>query len=349
MKKICAIITVLAMALALFLTGCQSASSQSSASAAPTQSASAAPSAASDYPKKPIQIVVPFSAGGGTDLFARIVAGKMSEILKVAVEVVNMPGGSATIGTTDVANSSPDGYKLGFSISTPLAMTPNLGETSYTLDNLQPICNAYTTVHTICVAADSPIKTVDDLIAYIDSKDGKVSFAGSGTGNMQHLCLEEWVNQLGKDWDLTVVPYDGDNDEVVALLSGEAPFATVQAHGVKSYIESGQIRCLMAFGDTTPKWMVDGGYNVPNTVELGYTSAIQGPVGFYGPKGISEDVIKAVSAAVEEALKDEKVLESISNLGLEPDFRTTEDYTTALQNLVPASKDLMLQLGFIKK
>lgn len=344
MKKICVLITVLAMALTLFLTGCSSSSTaQSSASVQPSQT----PAATSDYPKNPIQIIVPFSAGGGTDLVARVVADKMSAILGVAVEVVNMPGGSATIGTTEVANSDPDGYTLGFSISTPLSITPNLGQTTYTIDDLQAICNVYTTIHTICVPADSPIQNVDDLIAYVDEKGGNVSYAGSGTGNMQHLCIEEWVNQLGKDWNLTVVPYDGDNDEVVALLSGEAPFATVQAHGVKSYIESGQIRCILAFG-ATPQWMIDEGFDVPNTVELGYTSAIQGPVGFYGPAGLDESVVTTISDAVQEALNDTAVQENLINLGLEPDFRAADEYSEILKNLVPASKDLMLQLGFIK-
>jgi len=351
MKKIYALLVVLAMALTLSLAGCNSGSATGSPSAQPSQTPTAAPTAtaATDYPKSPIQVIVPFSAGGGTDLFARVVVDKVSKILGTPVEVVNMPGGSATIGTTEVANAKPDGYTLGFSISTPLAMTPNLGQTSYTLEGLQPICNAYTTIHTICVPADSSIQTLDDLVAYIDEKGGSVSYAGSGSGNMQHLCLEEWAQQLGKEWDLTVVPYDGDPDEIVALLSGEVPFATLQAHGAKAAIEAGNIRCILAFGDSTPKWMVDGGYNVPNTVELGYTSKIQGPVGFYGPAGMDETVVQIFSDAVEEALKDQTVLDNIANLGLEPDFRGTEKYTQALQDLVPASKDLMIELGFLKQ
>jgi tripartite-type tricarboxylate transporter receptor subunit TctC len=353
MKKICIMMVALMITIVMALSGCSSKTAETqtaneSSAASQTETAASAPEAITDFPTDPIKVVVPFGAGGGTDLIARILADKMSKVLDVAVEVVNMPGGSATIGTTEVANANPDGYTLGFCISTPIAITPNLGQTSYTVDDLQAICNAYMSMHTICVPADSPIQNVDDLIKYIDDQGGNVSYAGSGTGNMQHLCMEEWVNQLGKDWNLTVVPYDGDNDEALALLSGEAPFATLQSHGVKSYIESGQLRCILVFGDTTPQWMIDEGYDVPNTVSLGYLSWITGPVGFFGPAGLSDDVVQIISDAVKASLEDEEVIESLANLGLEPNYRDTEKYKKMLDELAPASKQMMLELGFIQ-
>ena len=219
MKKSVALLLCLAMLSALAMTGCSSSAGQASPAPSSQPSASQPAGGGTDYPKSSIQVVVPFSAGGGTDLFARIVVDKMSQIVGVPVEVVNVPGGSATIGTTQVANAGTDGYTIGFSISTPLCVTPLLGETSYTLESMQPICNAYTVLHGIYVSADSPIQNVDDLIAYINEKGGTLSYAGSGTGNMQHMCLEEWASQADPEgtWNLTNVPYDGDPDEIVAL------------------------------------------------------------------------------------------------------------------------------------
>ncbi len=356
MKKFTALLITFAMTLTLFMTGCNSSGGQT-ASPQPSQSggttpaptASTAPTTTGDYPKSSIQVVVPFSAGGGTDLFARIVVDKMSQIMGVPVEVVNVPGGSATIGTTQVANANPDGYTIGFSISTPLCVTPLLGETSYTLEDMQPICNAYTVLHGIYVSADSPIQNVDDLIAYINEKGGVLSYAGSGTGNMQHMCLEEWAAQADPEgkWNLTNVPYDGDPEEIVALMSGELPFATLQVHGAKSAVEAGNIRCIMIFGDSTPNWITEGGYFGPNSVELGYECRIKGLVGFYGPKGISEEAVSVLSDAFAQSVQDEAVLEAIANIGLEPDYRDPGAYTSGLEELVPVADELLHTLGFI--
>lgn len=347
MKKLTMKLLSSATILALALSGCGTPAQTSSAAPSADSAGSAAPSAG--YPKSSIQVVVPFSAGGGTDLFARIVVDKMSQIVGVPVEVVNVPGGSATIGTTQVANASPDGYTVGFSISTPLCVTPLLGETSYTLEDMQPICNAYTVLHGIYVAADSPIQDVDDLIDYINEKGGTLSYAGSGTGNMQHMCLEEWAAQADPEgkWNLTNVPYDGDPEEIVALMSGELPFATLQVHGAKSAVEAGNVRCIMIFGDNTPHWITEGGYHGPNSVELGYECRIKGLVGFYGPKGMSEDAVSVLSGAFAQAVEDEAVLEAIANIGLEPDYRDTDAYATGLEELVPVADELLHDLGFI--
>lgn len=357
MKKVIALMLALSLVLALALTGCQSnnepsgdSGNSSTPAATETETANEGGSSTStDFPKSTIQVIVPFSAGGGTDLFARVVVDKMSQILGVPVEVVNVPGGSATIGTTQVATASPDGYTLGFSISTPLCMTPLLGETSYTLEDMTPICNGYTVLHGIYVSADSPIQDIDDLIAYINDNNGTVSYAGSGTGNMQHLCLEEWAAQADPEgaWTLTNVPYDGDPEEIVALMSGEAPFATLQVHGAKSAVEAGNIRCIMIFGDSTPDWITEGGYYGPNSVELGYECQVKGLTGFYGPGGMDEEVVNIIANAVDEAMQDEAVIESINNIGLEPDYRDPATYKAGLEELVPVADELLHTLGFI--
>ena len=150
------------------------------------------------------------------------------------INAPKMPGGSATIGTTQVANANTDGYTIGFSISTPLCVTPLLGETSYTLEDMQPICNAYTVLHGIYVAADSPIQDVDDLIAFINEKGGTLSYAGSGTGNMQHMCLEEWASQADPEgtWNLTNVRRDRGSDvRRAALRHSAGPWRQVRRGG----------------------------------------------------------------------------------------------------------------------
>lgn len=346
MKKALALTLILLMGTSI-LTGCGSNSSENTTTAAAAEKTETAPSG--NYPKGPVTIVVPYGAGGGTDLFCRVVADKMSQTLGNSFEVTNLTGGGGTIGATDVANAEPDGYKLGFCISAPLAVMPLYGETSYQLEDCQPICGAYSTLNVLAVSADSPIQNVEDLVAYIEDNNGTLSYGGSGTGNIQHLTIEEWFQQAGTtDWNMTCVAYtDGDSAEAVALMSGEVPFAIMQSQGVKSYVEDNSLRVLMVFGEERPKWMVDEGLEVPTTKELGYSCTIAPLIGFWGPKGISQEVIDTISNAFYEATQDPDTQAAIENLGLEFDYRTAEEYQTALEELQPVAEDLLKQLGMI--
>lgn len=350
MKKALAISLALLMGTSL-LTGCGNSSSSDNTAGADTSEKTENTAAAStgNYPTGPVTVVVPYGAGGGTDLFCRVVADKMSQTLGTSFEVTNLTGGGGTIGATDVASAEPDGYKLGFCISAPLAVMPLYGETSYQLEDCQPICGAYSTLNVLAVAADSPIQNVDDLVAYIEENNGSLSYGGSGTGNIQHLTIEEWFQQAGTtDWNMTCVAYtDGDSAEAVALMSGEVPFAIMQSQGVKSYVEDNSLRVLMVFGDDLPKWMTDAGMDVPTTKDLGYSCTIAPLIGFWGPKGISQEVIDTISNAFYEATQDPDTQASVENLGLEFDYRTAEEYQTALEELKPVAADLLKQLGMI--
>ena len=343
MKQKILALAMTAVLCAFTLVGCGNSTSDGQASSegktTPTGS----------YPSGPITVVVPYGAGGGTDLFCRVVVDKMSQITGQSIEVTNVTGGGGTIGATEVANAAPDGYKLGFCISAPLAVMPLYGETSYQLEDIQPICSAYSTLNVLAVAADSPFQSVDDILAYIKENGGAVSYGGSGTGNIQHLTIEEWFQQVGTpDWNMTCVAYtDGDSAEAVALMSGEVPFAIMQAQGVKSYVEEGNLRVLMVFGDDQPQWMKDEGVKAPTSKELGYECTIAPIIGFWGPAGIDQTVIDTISNAFSEAVQDESVQNSIANLGLEVDYRNTADYTKALQELVPIADELLTKLGMI--
>ena len=304
---------------------------------------------ADNYPSKPIRIVVPYGAGGGTDLFARVVANKMSEILGASIEVTNLTGGGGTIGATEVAvNADPDGYTLGFCIYAPLALMPLYGQTRYTLDDIQPICGAYSTLNVLAVSANSPYQTVEDIIELINSKGGSLPYGGSGTGNNQHLTMEEWLQQVGEGYKMKCVAYtDGDAAEAVALMSGEVQFAIMQAQGVKSYVEDGSLRVLMVFGDERPLWMDQEGLIVPTTKELGYKCSIVPLVGFWGRKGIPQEAIDKISEAFRQAVEDPDTLAAVTNLGLEVDYRSSEEYQQILEELVPVAQDLLAQLGLI--
>ena len=305
--------------------------------------------ALADYPTGPITVMVPYGAGGGTDLFARVMADKMSQILGSSMVVTNITGGGGTIGATEVAVNAPkDGYTLGFCIYAPLVLMPMYGQTSYKLEDIQPICGAYSTLNVLAVSASSPYQTVEDIIELIKSRNGSMPYGGSGTGNNQHLTMEEWFRQVGEGWNMRCVAYtDGDAAEAVALMSGEVEFAIMQAQGVKSYVEDGSLRVLMVFGDECPAWMVEQNLGVPTSAEKGYKCSIVPIVGFWGPKGMPEEAVEVISNAFAEAMKDEKTAQAVKNLGLEFDYRPADEYAQVLNDLAPVAENLLKELGLI--
>lgn len=309
-----------------------------------------AATALAEYPTAPIMVVVPYGAGGGTDLFARVMNDKMSQIIGGSIQTTNVTGGGGTNGATAVAVDAPkDGYTLGFCIYAPLVLMPMYGQTKYTLDDIEPICGAYSTLNVLAVAADSPYKTVEDIIDLIKSKNGSMPYGGSGTGNNQHLTMEEWFQQLGGEgWKMRCVAYtDGDAAEAVALISHEVEFAIMQAQGVKSYVEDGTLRVLMVFGDECPAWMTEANLGIPTSAEKGYKCSIVPIVGYWGPKGISQEVVDVISNAFKEAMEDEATAAAVKNLGLEFDYRPAEEYKQVLNDLAPVAEGLLKQLGLI--
>lgn len=305
--------------------------------------------ALADYPTEPITVVVPYGAGGGTDLFARIICDKMSQIIGQPMVVTNVTGGGGTNGATEVAvNAAKNGYTLGFCIYAPLVLMPMYGQTQYELEDIEPICGSYSTLNVLAVSASSPYQSVDDIIELIKSKNGSMPYGGSGIGNNQHLTMEEWFQQIADGWNMKCVAYvDGDAAEAVALMSGEVEFAIMQAQGVKSYVEDGSLRVLMVFGDECPTWMNEQNLGIPTSASLGYTCSIVPIVGFWGPKGMPQEAVDKVNAAFAEAMKDEKVAEVIKNIGLEFDYRTPEEYAQVLQDLAPVAEGLLKKLGII--
>ncbi|MCR4672983.1 MAG: tripartite tricarboxylate transporter substrate binding protein [Lachnospiraceae bacterium] len=361
MKKVVA--GILAASMCLMMAACSSSSSSKAPETkAPETSApettapeteapeTETPKTDTDYPKAPITVVVPYGAGGGTDLFARVIVDKMSEILGQPVEVVNKPGGGATIGATEVANAKPDGYTLGFSVSSPLILMPLYGETTYSFEDFQPICSAYSNSYVLCVSADSDIQTVDDLLEKIKADGGKFSYNTAGVGNYEHLTIEEWCQQLDiENLQTTNVPYtDGDSAQALALMSHEMEVGVLQMQGAKSYVEEGNIRVIMAFGDKCPQWIIDDGLDVPTTEELGYKCTISPIIGFYAPAGIDESVITAIDNAYAQTIQDEEVLKAIANIGLEIDYRQVDEYTQMLEDGRPVMEELLKGLGMIE-
>lgn len=294
-----------------------------------------------NYPSQPITIVVPFSAGGATDIAARILADNLPQYLNDATIVVsNITGGSGTIGTSEVTGATADGYTLGFSAAATVAIQPLFGQTSYTLEDIKPICNVYTMPQVIVAAADAPYDTVDKFIDYLKTHDN-VSYAIAGRGTVQHLVCAEWMEQAGVT--ASDLSYAGGSEQATAILSGECEFGALQASDATRYVDAGQLKVILNLSDFVPSWIAD----VPTTESLGYTSSISSCVGLWAPADMDNAIVQKLSDAVEQCLQDEEVTEQFANIGIETEFLAGEEYGQILNDTCTAAQDLMTDMGLI--
>lgn len=266
---------------------------------APVTALAAAPA----FPDKPIRIVVPFSPGGGTDLIARAMGVAMGQDLGQAVVVDNRPGGGTIIGTDNVAKSSPDGYTLvmaTFAHAVNPSLQPKL---PYATDKaFAPVMLVGRSPNVLVVRADSPYKTVQDVIAAAKAKPGQVSFASQGPGTSAHLA-GELFKSLAKV-DLNHIPYKGAGPAITDLLGGQVDLMFATASAVGNLLESGKLRAL---GVTSAQRSASPDLaKVPTIAESGVPSYVaESWYGLFAPAGTPAPVIARLNAAARKAVSSD--------------------------------------------
>jgi len=263
------------------------------------------------YPDKPVRLVVPFAPGGGTDLIARTLAAGMSKELGQQVIIDNKPGAGTIIGTDSVAKSPPDGYSIviaTFAHAVNPSMVPKVPfntEKAFT-----PITLIGKGPNVLVVRADSPYKTVKDLLAAAKAKPGKLTYASQGNGTSAHLAGEMFTN-LAKV-QMTHVPYRGAGPAITDLLGGQVDMIFGTAAAVSTFVDSGKLR---AIGVTTAqaseafKGVLPIAESVP-----GYQ--VESWYGLYAPAGTPADVIAKLNAAAKKAAHQPDFAKKIEQEGL---------------------------------
>lgn len=292
---------------------------------------------AQDYPKGPVQIVIPFGPGGLTDIFWRSTSEFMGSNMKATIVLVNKPGGGGVVGTSFVANAKPDGYTLVSANSDPMSMspvfTPNVPynpETDFTF-----IAKMAAFAFTISVRSDSPFKKIEEVIAFAKANPKKLKTAVMGIGSTPHIILEA-LNRDAKI-EVTPVPFDSGGESVTNLLGGHTDLCIVSLPSLKSHVLAGKAR-ILAF--CSPKRLPDFP-DIPTMGEKGYhKSSIATGVGLAGPKGLAPAVVSKWEEAMDRTMKDPKVIAVIEKLGgVVIDFKSGEGY----------KKDLLADLATFKE
>jgi tripartite-type tricarboxylate transporter receptor subunit TctC len=271
-------------------------------------------SLAQGYPNKPVRLIVPFPAGGATDLFARTLGQKMSEKLGATLIVDNKPGAGGAIGSDMAAKAPPDGYTLLLATTSTHSIGPAItSKLPYdTVRDFSPIAHVGDAPSIMLVPVDSPAKTVREWIAYAQKNPGKLNYASSGNGTIVQLTAELFKAQAGVF--VTHIPYKGTALAIPDLISGKVDVLFDSLPTGMPHVRDGRLRAL---GVTTLKRSALAPELPPIADTLpGFESNTW--FGFYGPKGLPADIVARVNKAANEALADPEVKEKLSRLGIEP-------------------------------
>jgi tripartite-type tricarboxylate transporter receptor subunit TctC len=293
--------------------------------------------AAARFPERLVTIVVPWGAGGRTDLAVRVWAPHLEEELGVPVVVANNPGGGGVVGARSVARAGADGYSHGvFSISLILAQWTNIPP--FELDAYVPVALPYSSPFVLTVRADSPWETLEDFIEA--GQQQRVRFGNSGTGTSVHIAAAAFANEAGID--AQYVPYEGDAGAVSALLRNEVDAAMVPMVSVTQHIDAGELRPL-GVSLAEPDELHEG---VPTFREQGIDFVL-GDMGggIYVPEGTPEAVIERLEAAYAATFAKEEVIEGLRGLAIGVDFMGAEEFQALVDEWNPILEELTRELG----
>ncbi len=281
---------------------------------------------AQTYPTKPIRLIVPFPAGGATDLFARSLSQKLGERLGQSVVVDNKPGAGGTLGSDLAAKASADGYTLLLSTTSTHSIGPNLNpKIPYdAMRDFTPIAQVGNAPSIMLVPNSSPAKTVKEWIDHARQNPGRLNYASSGNGTIVQLTAELFKSQA--NLFVVHIPYKGTALAIPDLVSGKVDVLFDSLPTGLPHVKDGRLRAL---GVTSAK-RTPLAPDLPPISDVlpGYESTTW--FGLFGPKGLPPEVVTRVNTAANQVLKDPEVVDKLTRLGIEPVGGTPVQFSAML-------------------
>lgn len=275
------------------------------------------------YPARPITTIVPYAAGGGYDVIARVVAKELSNELGQNVLVDNRPGVSGITGTEAASRALPDGYTILIGGGT-MAINPSLYKnlSYHPVNSFEPLSTIGGSALVLVVPKDSPANTVQELIQYAKSKPEGLNFASAGSGTPIHLAGELFNRDVGVS--MTHVPYKGTAPALTDLVAGRVDLLFDVPSSSKKFIEAGQIKALGVTGAQRSSILPDVPTLQQSGVEELKNFEVSSWFAYFAPAGTPAAIVAKLNAALRKAVDSPAVQQAFANMGLEP-FSSTPD------------------------
>lgn len=294
------------------------------------------------FPAKPIRLICPWPAGGSSDAVMRALAESAGKALGGQMIVDNKPGASGMLGPNELVSAKPDGYTLS-QLTIGVLRLPHMQKMQF--DPMKDFTYiACLTGYTfgLVVKADSPIKSVKDLVDFAKANPDKFTFGSTGNGTTPHLAVEEFASKAGIK--LQHVPFKGSADGLQALLGGHI-MSHSDATGWAPHVEVGTLRLLATYGSKrTKRWP-----NVPTLTELGYETVSDSPFGIGAPKGMDAALTQRLHDAFKKTLEDPAVLATFDKYDQTVIYMNTADYTKFARDNYVREKAVIERLGLSAK
>ena len=298
---------------------------------------------AQEYPSKPITLIVPWPAGGSTDIAMRAIADSASKHLGQPVVVDNKAGGSGTVGpATMVAAAKPDGYTIS-QIPITVFRLPLMQQVSWNADtDFTYIVHLTGYTFGVTTSAESQFKTWKDVVDFAKANPGKVTYATPGAGTSLHIGMEQIANLAGIK--LTQVPFKGGAETNAAVL-GQHTMLQADSTGWRPLVDAGKLKLLMVWTDKRSPNFPDA----PTLKELGYPMVYDSPFGVAGPKGMDPKIVAKLHDAFKKAIEDPAVIATLAKYDMVPNYKNTEDYKKFVTQVTDSERKVVETIGLLKK
>lgn len=291
-----------------------------------------------DYPTRPVTLMVPWVAGGGTDVGARILAAIAEKKMGQPIVVINRVGAGSQVGLTELSRQKPDGYYLGL-VSFPALNTIILDperKATFTVDSFVPIINQVLDPGLIWVKADSPYKTLKDLLDDAKKRPGQVRASTTGILGDDHLAI--LMMEEAAKVRFRIVHFEGGAQQLTATMGGQVDVSFDNVGSVALRIRAGELRGLAVMDHERSKFLPD----VPTTIELGYPTVISSSTrGMLGPKGIPAPILKKIQDVFADAMRNPEHVEKMEKAALSIKMMVGEEFGKYIRELHERCKVLV--------
>jgi tripartite-type tricarboxylate transporter receptor subunit TctC len=282
---------------------------------------------ADDFPTKPLEIVVPYVAGGSTDVMVRtIVARAAPQFRNQPVMVVNKPGGATVVGSRYVLDNRNDGYTLYSTSAASMMIAPVINKTNFSWRDFMGIAQTMLGSDALYVPGDAPYNTLEKFIEYAKQNPGKIKYTTAGTGGSSHLPMEGFA--VAKGLVLKHIPTKGDAENITALMGGHVAAGAGNPIAFQPHAASGKFKCLVQFGAERDKAFLP---NIPTFKEFGIDVAVDLWRWVVVPKGVPPERVKFLAEAFKKIFQDKEVLASLEKIQCPASYLPPEDYEKAMQ------------------